>query len=412
MSTSPPVGLVPFGEFEADLGSRELRRQGVKLRLPDQSFQVLVMLLERRGQLVRREEIHKKLWPGDTFVDFDHGLNNAVNRLREALGDSADTPRFVETLPRRGYRFIAPVITPESAKEPAATPSQSPATENLTGTKVSHYRVLQLLGGSVGVVYKGEDLKLGRQVALKFLPGELTSDPVAFERLQREARAASALDHPNICAIYELDEHAGRPFIVMQLLEGETLRQWIENSVRQNTHARLNSLLDLAIQIADGLAAAHQKGVIHRDIKPANIFITTRGEVKILDFGVAKFLELPELAPQLAQSLQEGGMAANPSLARTGASVGPPYYLSPEQIRGEKLDARTDLFSLGLVLYEMATGHRAFAGDTAPVIRDAVLSQPAIPVRQLVPELPLELQRIVAKALEKDRERRYQSGRT
>jgi eukaryotic-like serine/threonine-protein kinase len=412
VSTSPPVGLVPFGEFEADLGSRELRRQGVKLRLPDQSFQVLVMLLEHRGQLVPREEIHKKLWPGDTFVDFDHGLNNAVNRLREALGDSADTPRFVETLPRRGYRFIAPVIKPESAKEPAATPSQSPVTENLTGKKVSHYRVLQLLGGGgMGVVYQGEDLKLGRQVAMKFLPGELASDPVAFERLQREARAASALDHPNICAIYELGEHAGRPFIVMQLLEGETLRQWIENSVRQSTHARLNPLLDLAIQIADGLAAAHQKGVIHRDIKPANIFITSRGEAKILDFGVAKFLELPELAPQFAQSLQEGGMAANPSLTRTGASVGTPYYLSPEQIRGEKLDARTDLFSLGLVLYEMATGHRAFAGDTAPVIREAVLNQSAIPARQLVPDLPLELQRIIAKALEKDRERRYQSGK-
>ncbi|HMJ22207.1 MAG TPA: protein kinase [Terriglobales bacterium] len=411
MSTSPPVGLVPFGEFEADLGSRELRRQGVKLRLPDQSFQVLVMLLEHRGQLVPREEIHKKLWPGDTFVDFDHGLNNAVNRLREVLGDSADTPRFVETLPRRGYRFIAPVIKPESAKEPATTPSQSPVTESLTGTKVSHYRVLQLLGGGgMGVVYQGEDLKLGRQVAMKFLPGELASDPVAFERLQREARAASALDHPNICAIYELAEHAGRPFIVMQLLEGETLRQWIENSVRQSTHARLNPLLDLAIQIADGLAAAHQKGVIHRDIKPANIFITSRGEAKILDFGVAKFLELPELAPQLAQSLQEGGMAANPSLTRTGASVGTPYYLSPEQIRGEKLDARTDLFSLGLVLYEMATGHRAFAGDTAPAIREAVLNQSAIPARQLVPELPLELQRIITKALEKDRERRYQSA--
>ena len=229
--------------------------------------------------------------------------------------------------------------------------------------------------------------------------------------MQREARAASALDHPNICAIYELDEHEGRPFIVMQLLEGKTLRQWIENSASENKHERLNQLLDLAVQIADGLEAAHQKGIIHRDIKPANIFITSRGEAKILDFGVAKFLDLPDLAPALARRSQETAQVANPALTRTGASMGTPSYLSPEQIRGEKLDARSDLFSLGLVLYEMATGCRAFAGDTAAVIREAVLNQPAIPVRQLAPEQPLQLQQIITKALEKDRERKIPVGK-
>ena len=343
-------------------------------------------------------------WP-DSFVE-DSNLTQTVFMLRKALGETRDQP-YILTVPGRGYRFVAPVIKPAPVKEAAALLSQSPITENLTGKKISHYRVLQLLGGGgMGVVYQAEELKLGRQVAMKFLPGELASDPAAFERMQREARAASALDHPNICAIYELDEHEGRPFIVMQLLEGKTLRQWIENSASEHKHARLNQLLDLAVQIADGLEAAHQKGIIHRDIKPANIFITSRGEAKILDFGVAKFLELPELAPALAQRKKHTGcQPGRPEPAHHGA-----HHLSPEQIRGERLDARSDLFSLGLVLYEMATGCRAFAGDTAAVIREAVLNQPAIPVRQLAPEQPLQLQQIITKALEKDRERRYQSG--
>ena len=401
--------IYEFGEFRLDVQNRILRRGRNLVPLTPKAFEVLLVLVQKSGQVIAKDELMNAAWP-DSFVE-ESNLTQTVFMLRKALGETREQP-YILTVSGRGYRFIAPVIKPEPAKEPVAAPYQSPVTENLTGKKVSHYRVLQLLGGGgMGVVYQAEDLKLGRQVAMKFLPGELASDPVAFERLQREARAASALDHPNICAIYELDEHEGRPFIVMQLLEGKTLREWIENSARENTHARLNQLLDLAMQIADGLEAAHQKGVIHRDIKPANIFITSRGEAKILDFGVAKFLELPEVAPELAQPLQEGGMPANPSLTRTGASVGTPYYLSPEQIRGEKLDARTDLFSLGLVLYEMATGHRAFAGNTAPVIREAVLNQPVIPARQLVPELPLELQRIITKALEKDRERRYQSGK-
>jgi len=400
--------MYEFGEFRMDSQNRSLRRGPSLVPLTPKAFEVLLVLVQKNGQVIAKDELMNAAWP-DSFVE-ESNLTQTVFMLRKALGETRDQP-YILTVPGRGYRFIAPVIKPEPVKDHVAAPSQPTVTENLTGKKISHYRVLQLLGGGgMGVVYQAEDLKLGRQVAMKFLPGELASDPGAFERMQREARAASALDHPNICAIYELDEYEGQPFIVMQLLEGKTLRQWIEYSATESKHARLNQLLDLAMQIADGLAAAHQKGVIHRDIKPVNIFITNRGEAKILDFGVAKFLELPELVPELAQPLQETGTAANPVLTRTGASMGTPHYLSPEQIRGEKLDARSDLFSLGLVLYEMATGHRAFAGDTTAVIREAVLSQPVVPARQLAPELPLELERIITKALEKDRERRYQSG--
>jgi eukaryotic-like serine/threonine-protein kinase len=401
--------IYEFSEFRLDVQKRILRRGQNLVPLTPKAFEVLLVLIQKSGQIIAKDELMNAAWP-DSFVE-ESNLTQTVFVLRKALGETRDQP-YILTVPGRGYRFIAPVIKPEPAKEPNAAPSQSPVSENLMGKKISHYRVLQLLGGGgMGVVYQAEDLKLGRQVAMKFLPGELASDPAAFERMQREARAASALDHPNICAIYELDEHQGQPFIVMQLLEGTTLREWIENSASESTHARLNPLLDLGMQIADGLAAAHQKGVIHRDIKPANIFITSRGEAKILDFGVAKFLELPELVPELAKPWQETGVAANPALTRTGATMGTPYYLLPEQIRGEKLDARSDLFSLGLVLYEMATGHRAFAGDTAALIRQAVLDQPVVPLRQLAPELPLELHRIITKALEKDRERRYQSGK-
>jgi serine/threonine protein kinase len=232
--------------------------------------------------------------------------------------------------------------------------------------------------------------------------------------VQREARAASALDHPKICSIYQLGEHEGQPFIVMQLLEGQTLREWIETAASQDAASRVKSLVDFAIQITDGLEAAHEKGIIHRDIKPANIFITSRGQVKILDFGVAKFADTAESLDKKG-SVEVGGergvtALADPNLTRTGASVGTPSYLSPEQIRREKLDTRTDLFSFGLVLYEMATGHRAFPGNTVTVIRDAVLHRPVEPMCSQNPELPPALEDIVNKALTKDREQRYQSA--
>jgi eukaryotic-like serine/threonine-protein kinase len=293
----------------------------------------------------------------------------------------------------------------------------------LVGETISHYRVLDGLGeGGMGLVYRAEDLKLGRQVALKFLPEYSAKDPSALGRFEREARSASALEHPNICPIYEFGEHEGRPFLVMQLLEGQTLRELIAASSSGKTPLEIEKLLDLAIQIVSGLDAAHQKGIIHRDIKPANIFVTRHGQAKILDFGLAK---LASAVTVVEVDLEDGRRdidvretpgestplaTPDPFLSRTGVAMGTAGYMSPEQARGEKLDARTDLFSLGLVLYEMATGQRAFKGDTGPLLHDAILKQLATPARQLNPSLPTKLEKIIHRALEKDRTARFQSA--
>jgi serine/threonine protein kinase/Tol biopolymer transport system component len=283
----------------------------------------------------------------------------------------------------------------------------------LSGKTVSHYHILGGLGsGGMGLVYRAKDVKLPREVAIKFLPEESSKDANALRRFEREARSASALEHANICPIYEFGEHEGQPFIVMPVFEGQTLEQCIHTRGAPKGSQQIQKVLDLSIQVLKGLGAAHEHGIVHRDIKPGNIFLTSSGEAKILDFGVAKLTEEEQRDHPAGGETETVTLSKGHdlTLSRTGAVVGTAAYMSPEQVRGEKVDSRTDVFSFGLVLYELSTGERAFGGTTWPVIQEAVLRGTPKPVRGLNPEVPTKLENIINKAIEKDREARYQTA--
>jgi serine/threonine protein kinase len=384
--------LVRFGAFELDLRAAELRKYGVRIRLQEQPFRILVMLLERPGEVVLRDEIRKRLWPNDTVVEVGHGINAAILRLREALGESAENPRYVETLARRGYRFTGEVevALKEEIARPASSTPMPPGLDagELEGKTVSHFTVIEKLGGGgMGVVYRAKDLTLGRDVALKFLPRDLAGDAHALERFRREARAASALNHPNVCTIYGVEDCEGQPAIVMEMIEGETLAARLEKGPLPADEA-----LRLAVQVASALDAAHRKSIVHRDLKPGNLLVTQSG-VKVLDFGLAKMGRGNALRDASVRNTAGGA-----SLTQFGAVMGTLHYMSPEQVQGRETDARSDIYSLGLVLYEMLTGRRAVGSE----------NQPASLADRFAPEA---LERVVRRCLEQDPEERWQSAR-
>ncbi len=374
---------VRFGIFEVDLGSRELRKRGIRLQLPDQSFEILAMLVERPGEVITREQIRDRLWPHGTVVEFEHSVNSAVKRLRDCLGDSASAPRFIETLSRRGYRFLAPV-------EPGVSAPSSP-----------HFRILGELGhGGMGVVYKAEDLILGRTVALKFLPEDLARHPPSVERFRREARTVASLNHPGICALYGVEEHEGRLCLVMEYLEGQPLSRLMEGGP-----LALKRSLRIAAQASEALAAAHSAGIAHRDVTPENIFVTGPDQVKILDFGLAEV----NRQDAAMYGASPKAVETEDDLAERVAANGTTAYLSPEQVRGEAVDPRSDIFSLGSVLYEMVTGQKAFQGTAKMSTLSAILHQEPKPISGMTPAIPADVEKLIDRCLTKDPQHRWQS---
>jgi DNA-binding winged helix-turn-helix (wHTH) protein len=382
------VRTIRFNDFELDVRACELRRQGSRIRLQEQPLRILTALLERPGEVVTREEIRKRLWPNDTAVEVSHGINAAVQRLRESLGESAENPRFIETLARRGYRFVAPV---EVVLRTPSGPAALLAREAPPPSAVSHFRVLERLGvGGMGVVYRAEDQKLGRHVALKFLPDELAKDPASLARFRREAQTASALNHPNICTIYGVEECDGKPVIVMEYIEGESLE-----AVLARRPLTVEKAVAIAIQMAGALDAAHRAGIVHRDLKPGNVIVTGAG-VKVLDFGLAKMDRPPMLGFE------------PPHVTKEGSILGTLHYLSPEQVQGKTAEPSSDIFSFGVVLYEMLAGRRAFDGPNTARVMAAILTLEPAP---LGPTIPHALALTLRRCLAKEPEERWQSAR-
>lgn len=392
--------LLEFGPFKLVLPDGDLYKGRNRIPLQQHPLTLLVLLIERQGDIVTREEIRSRVWPNGTIVEFDHSINTAVNKLRSALSDRAEKPRYIETVARRGYRFLAPVqrtgVIPQSAMP--AQPSDPAAL--IPGTAVTHYRIEGLIGsGANGRVYRAVDLNLNRPVALKFLAEGPAADENAQERFGREARAISALDHPNICVVYEFGEHAGSRFLAMQMLEGETLA----DRIRKQGALDPETTIHIALQVARGVEAAHLQGIIHRDIKPANIFLTSTGQVKILDFGLAKLIGTPDAVASIGTEVAGQSM---PRMTLTGTVMGTAAYMSPEQLRAEEVDARTDIFSFGLVLYEMSTGRHPFWNVPDAEVSGRLIRDPIPRASQLKTDVLPRLDDLIASALEKDRNRR------
>jgi serine/threonine protein kinase len=394
--------ILQFGPFRLVVPEGDLFKGTTRIRLQQHPLTLLLILLERPGDLVTREEIRSRVWPNGTIVEFDHGINAAMHKLRAALSDRAEKPRYIETVARKGYRFLAAVHRTTAA--PKLPDERRVNREGLSpGRVVTHYRIESLIGsGANGQVFEAVDLNLERRVALKFLMEGQAADHDAHERFHREARVISALDHPNICSVFEFGEHAGTRFLAMQFLDGETLAE----RIRTKGPLSLDCLLEISMQAAAGIEAAHARGVIHRDIKPANIFLTRSGQVKLLDFGLAKSSEACDTGPRPAHARTEGTSVWT-TLA--GAVMGTIAYMSPEQIRGEGVDHRTDIFSFGLVLYEMAAGRHPFAGAAESELSGLLLHEPVPSLPDDGEHLPPALTALINGMVEKDRDRRVSS---
>jgi TolB-like protein/DNA-binding winged helix-turn-helix (wHTH) protein/Flp pilus assembly protein TadD len=371
-SRNPPLR---FGVFELDLDTGELRKSGHTVRLRPQAAKVLGVLASHPGQLVTREDLREQLWGRETFVDFEHGLNLCIQQIRAALDDDADTPRYIETLPRRGYRFIAPI---RDARE-----------------TLGRYRLTGKIGvGGMGEVYHAQDSHLGREVAVKVLPPGVLQDEKARVRFRREAELLCRLNHPNIATVYDFETRDGTDFLVMEYIRGVTLSDKVAAGPLPE-----KEVLRLGLQMAEGIAAAHDQGVIHRDLKPGNLRVTPDGWLKILDFGLAR-----------AASTVSENTVTQTEVQPTQVE-GTLRYMAPEQVRGQAMDARTDIYAAGSVLYEMATGQAPFDNKLTTALVEAILHQSPRPLRQLNSAISPRLEEIIFKCLEKDPGDRYQSAK-